>query len=265
MESKFLKGLLIACMMMTTVLLSSCGYERIDAGCEGIKVNLYGDDKGVGDVSLVTGAVWYNPITTAIYEYPMQVQTIDYPEFTINAKDGSEFKLDPKVNINPVAGTSPIIFKKYRKPIEEVMQNVLYTHIQNAYRIKLNAFTTDEIVSNREMIDKSAEDFLRETLLKENFELGEMTSGLKYPDVIVNSVNAKNKAVQEAMQVENEVKVAEAQAKKLIVAAEAEYRANELKTKALTPAILEQMWIEKWDGKLPVYGQVPTLFKNIGK
>ena len=23
------------------------------------------------------------------------------------------------------------------------------------------------------------------------------------------------------------------------------------------------MWIEKWDGKLPVYGQVPTLFKNI--
>lgn len=39
---------------------------------------------------------------------------------------------------------------------------------------------------------------------------------------------------------------------------------NELKTKASTPAILEQMWIEKWDGKLPVYGQVPTLFKNIG-
>lgn len=66
MESKFLKGLLIACMMMTTVLLSSCGYERIDAGCEGIKVNLYGDDKGVGDVSLVTGAVWYNPVTTAV-------------------------------------------------------------------------------------------------------------------------------------------------------------------------------------------------------
>lgn len=50
------------------------------------------------------------------------------------------------------------------------------------------------------------------------------------------------------MKVENEVKVAEAQAKKLIVAAEAEYRANELKTKALTPAILEQMRIDKWMG-----------------
>ena len=25
------------------------------------------------------------------------------------------------------------------------------------------------------------------------------------------------------------------------------------------------MWIEKWDGKLPVYGQVPTIFKDISK
>lgn len=33
-------------------------YERVDAGHEGILVNLYGADKGVNDVSLVTGMVW---------------------------------------------------------------------------------------------------------------------------------------------------------------------------------------------------------------
>jgi hypothetical protein len=38
-----------------------------------------------------------------------------------------------------------------------------------------------------------------------------------------------------------------------------------LKTKGLTPAILEQMWIEKWNGSLPQYGTVPTLFKDITK
>jgi hypothetical protein len=75
----------------------------------------------------------------------------------------------------------------------------------------------------------------------------------------------KNKVVQDELRAQNEVKLAEAQAKKLIVQAEAEKQANELKTKALTPAILEQMWIEKWDGKLPVYGTVPTLFKDITK
>ena len=27
----------------------------------------------------------------------------------------------------------------------------------------------------------------------------------------------------------------------------------------LTPEILKKMWIEKWDGKLPVYGNVPQI------
>ena len=92
-----------------------------------------------------------------------------------------------------------------------------------------------------------------------------MTSGLKYPQSIVNAVNAKNKAIQDAQKVQNELAVVKAEAEKIIVKAEAEKKANELKAQALTPQILEQMWINKWDGKLPIYGQVPTLFKNITK
>lgn len=68
-----------------------------------------------------------------------------------------------------------------------------------------------------------------------------------------------------AQKAENEVKVAEAEAKKLVVAAEAEAEANRLRTQALTPQVLEKMWIDKWDGTLPVYGTVPTLFKDISK
>lgn len=69
------------------------------------------------------------------------------------------------------------------------------------------------------------------------------------------------------MQVENEVKVAEAQAKKLIVAAEAEKKANELRQQALTPAILEKMWIEKWDGTVPtvITGGNTSAFLDLGK
>ena len=45
----------------------------------------------------------------------------------------------------------------------------------------------------------------------------------------------------------------------MLVQARAEKEANELKSATLTPAILKKMWIEKWDGKLPVYGNVPQL------
>lgn len=73
--------------------------------------------------------------------------------------------------------------------------------------------------------------------------------------------------IQQAMQVENEVKVAEAQAKKLIVAAEAEKKANELRQQALTPAILEKMWIEKWDGTVPtvITGGNTSAFLDLSK
>ena len=67
------------------------------------------------------------------------------------------------------------------------------------------------------------------------------------------------------MKVQNEVEVAKAEAEKLVVTAEAEKKANELRNISLTPQILESMWIEKWNGQLPVYGEVPRLFKDISK
>lgn len=42
-------------IVFLTSFFVSC-VQRIDAGHEGIRVNLYGSDKGVDDVSLVTGA-----------------------------------------------------------------------------------------------------------------------------------------------------------------------------------------------------------------
>lgn len=261
---KILKTLVLAVVTIFIGLnLESC--ERVDAGHEGILVNLYGDDKGVGDVSMCTGMVWYNPFTQSVYEYPTYVQTVDYEPFTINAKDGSEFTVDPTISLKIVDGKSPAVFKKYRKELDEVINTTLYNYVKNAFRIQLNNFSTDYIVSNRDSIENAIERYLAADLLKENFQLEQLTSGLKYPETIVKAVNEKNRAIQEAQKAENEVLVAEANAKKLIVAAEAEAKANELKNQALTPQILEKMWIEKWDGKLPVYGTTPQLFKDITK
>lgn len=263
MKSKLIMGILSLFMAFS---LTSC-MEKVDAGCEGIKVNLYGDSKGVDGTSLVTGVVWYNPWTTKVYEYPTYVQTIDYKPFTVNAKDGSEFTVDPTISLKIVDGKSPLVFKKYRKELNEVIEGTLYNYVKDAFRIQLNKFTTDDIVSKRDSIESAIERHLSATLAKENFQLEQLTSGLKYPQTIVESVNAKNKAIQQAMQVENEVKVAEAQAKKLIVAAQAEREANELRQQALTPAILEKMWIEKWNGTVPtvITGGNTSTFLDLSK
>ena len=275
MKSKFIKVLLFTFMVMISMMFTSCGYERIDAGYEGIKVNLYGDDKGVDDITLVTGAVWYNPITTAVYEYPTFVQTVDYAPFSINAKDGSSFTVDPTISLKIVDGKSAEVFKKYRKEdITEVINTTLYNYVRNAFRIQLNNYTTDELVSKREEFEKAIEERLSTELLAENFKLEQMTSGLQYPQTLVNAIDAKNAAVQEAQKAQNEVLKIKAEAEKKIAAANGEAKALKIKGDAeaeynrkiaasLSPLIVQQMMLDKWDGKLPVYGTMPTLFKDI--
>ncbi|WP_242922123.1 SPFH domain-containing protein [Pontibacter liquoris] len=248
-------------LAFSATAITSC--TRIDAGHEGILVKLYGSDKGVQDVSLVTGRVWYNPLTEEVFQFPTFVQTVDYAPFTVNAKDGSVFTVDPTLSFRVIAGQSPQIFSKYRKEINQITETTLYNYTRDAFRIQFNQYSTDSIISNRQSFEDKVQQALGDALRKEGFALEQMTSGLQYPDVIVQAVNLKNKAVQQAMQVENELKVAEAQARKKIVEAEAEARANELRQRTLTSLLIQQQFIEKWDGRTPLYGNSPTFFKNV--
>lgn len=268
------KLMLILAITAASFSITSC-YTRIDAGYEGIKVRKYGDNKGVDQVSLVTGAVWFNPFLVDIYKYPTFVQTVDYEPFSINAKDGSSFTVDPTISLKIVDGKASEVFKKYRKEnIEDVITTTLYNYVKNAFRIQLNNYTTDELVSKREEFEKAIETRLAQELLAENFELEQMTSGLQYPKTLIQSIDAKNAMIQEALKVENEVKKIEAEAKKKIAEAEgvaealrikgdAEAEYNRKIANSLSPLIVQQSMIERWDGVLPTYGQVPTLFKQV--
>ena len=253
------KTIIIVGLLLT--VFSSC--TRIDAGHEGILIKQYGSDKGVQDVSLVTGRVWYNPWTEDVEQYATFIQTIDYDAFNINAKDGSEFIVDPTLSYNIVTGNSPQIFRKYRKALDEVSKTTILNYVKDAFRLQMNKYTTDEIVSNREKFETDVQKTLSDVLDKEGFRLEQLTSGLKYPQTIVDAVNAKNQAVQDAMKVENELRITTAEAKKLVVQAEAEKKANELKQVSLTPMLIQAMFIEKWNGITPLYGNSPVLFQSV--
>lgn len=66
--------------------------------------------------------------------------------------------------------------------------------------------------------------------------------------------------IQLAQKAQNEVAVAEAEARKKIVTAEAEAKANAIINASLTPLLVKQQWINKWDGSMPkVTGNSSTL------
>ena len=148
-----------------------------------------------------------------------------------------------------------------------MINTTLYNYIKDAFRIQLNTFTTDYIVSHRDSIEKAIESYLSASLSKENFQLEQLTSGLKYPQSIVDAVTAKTAAIQEAQRAQNELEVVKAEAEKVLVKARAEKEANELKSQALTPQILQQMWIDKWNGTVPtvITGGNTSTFLDLSK
>ena len=267
MSKSKLIGSMILGFFALTFLFNSC--ERIDAGHVGVKVNMYGTGKGVGDVTECTGWVFYNPITTKIYEFPTFMQHKEYTKtedvdnsFIVNSKDGSEFHVSPIINYAVEREKVPSIFSKYRRELTAIEDGFLKTTIYDAFRMTANAYTAEELISNRQTFEIKVRATLDANLLKEGFVISQLTSNLLYPETFKKAIEAKNNAVQSALTAENQVKTAEAQAKikvataqgnaeALLTNARAEAESNKLRQQTLTPLLLQQMWIEKWDGRLP--------------
>jgi regulator of protease activity HflC (stomatin/prohibitin superfamily) len=254
-------------VVLLVVGVFSC--ERIDAGHVGVKVNLYGSGKGVSDVTECTGLVFYNPMSTKIYEFPTYIQHKEYKKseegdnsFIVNSKDGSEFSVSPIMNYSIQREKVPTIFAKYRRSLPEIEEGFLKTAVYDAFRLAANKYTADGLISNREIFEVEVRRILVSQLQKEGFILNQFTSNLIYPDSFKKAINAKNNAVQSALMAENKVKQAEAEAKikvatangnaeALLANARAEAESNRLRQQTLTPMLIQQQWIEKWKGNVP--------------
>lgn len=266
------KSLLMALLALVSFNLFSCR-EKIDAGNVGLLISQYGDNKGQG-VELIAGSTWYNPWTEDVVEIPAFVQHKEFQDFTINAKDGSEFTLSPQLNYRIEKGSVPDVYRKYRKTLPELEEGVIKTIVKESYRIILNSYTTDSLMNSRARFEKQIFDTLKAKLDREGFVMEQLTSGLYPPKSIVAAIDAKNQAVQNAMRIDNEVKSTEAEARKkvakatgdaeaLVIQAKADAEANRLRQQSLNSLLIQQQFIEKWNGALPIYGQTPTIFKNI--
>ena len=261
-RGKFILGVIVL-FFASIFLMNSC--ERIDAGHVGVKVDMYGSGKGVNDVTECTGVVFYNPITTKIYEFPTFIQHKEYKDensFVVNSKDGSEFSVSPIMNYSVQREKVPAIFAKYRRSLEEIEEGFLKTAVYDAFRLATNKYTADGLIGNREVFEIEVRRLLETQLLKEGFVINQFTSNLVYPDSFKKAINAKNNAVQKSLMAENQVKQAEAEAKikiakangeaeSILTLAKAEAESNRLRQQTLTPMLLQQQWIEKWRGNVP--------------
>jgi regulator of protease activity HflC (stomatin/prohibitin superfamily) len=233
--------------------------ERIDAGYAGVKVKLYGDDKGIDQSVLVTGMVFYNPITETVVEFPTFVQHKDYKEssFVVTTNDGTEFRISPIINYRVEKNHVPFIYGKYRKTLPEIEDGFLKTTIFEIYRQITNQYTSDALIVKRAEYENKVSALVRTVLGKEGFILEQFTANIGYPESLRQSIIAKTTAIQNAQTINNriasaraeaDIKVATAKgdAESMLTRARAEAEANKLKQQSLTPLLIQQQAIEAW-------------------
>lgn len=267
------KIFLIAAMCMAA-LTTSC--TTIDSGSVGIRFYKWAansDEKG-GVIGTCKGFVWFNPFTQSIFEYETFVQRKTYDEFKVNAKDASIFTMQPTIAYRLDPDMATHVFVKYRKSLADIEDGYINTCIYEAYRTCGNTYTSDYLMANRGEFEAEVRKRLEKSLNQEGFIVEEFTSNIIPPKSLQDAINAKNEAVQNALKAENKVKEAEANAKIEIAKAQGEAQAlrikgdgeayyNRVVAQSLSPLLVQQDAIDKWDGKLPQYSGGATPLLNL--
>lgn len=269
---RFLTSIIVAITAM--IMFNSCACTIVDNSEVGIKFKKFSvTEQGKLEAEPATGYIFYNPFTTAVFKYPVFVQRVDYPAFSVTTKDAAIFSMDPLLAYQIDRNQATDIFTKYRKPLKDIEAGYMRTCIWDAYRITANSYTADELMASRAKFEDEVRAMLNASLGNEGFIISEFTSQIDPPQSLRETINAKLQAIQNALKSENQVKEAEANAKIAVAKAKGEADAMKIQADAeayynrtvaasLNSLLVQQYAIEKWNGTLPTYngsGSVPFI------
>ena len=154
------------------------------------------------------------------------------------------------------------LYRYNNTPLEIVIDTDIKKLVEDRFNVETTKYTSTELGAAKGEIMEAVKNYVIPYFKEYGITitvLG-MKEGVSYEnDKIQKAIDEKFASEQELViqQNKNEAAIAkaEADAKAKIMDAEAQAKANALLTESLTPELLEKMYYEKWDGKLPyIYG-----------
>src|SRR4051794_8865804 len=135
----------VALIIGAMVLFSSCS-ARVDAGHVGIRVKLAGSSRGVDDIPVVTGWVFYNALTEQLVMFPTSVQNVVWTKdahegraqdesITFSSQEGVNVNADIGLSFHIEAAMAPHIYLRFRK---SDLLELSDGYIRNAVREKFS-------------------------------------------------------------------------------------------------------------------------------
>lgn len=283
MEKKKVQVIIGIFSLLILLFIFCC--KRIDSGHAGIKVYNYGDDKGVSNITEVTGWTFYNPLSQKVYEVPTFVQTANYKldtvetdnnsELRFNTKDGMVVRIDASLNYSTPSENVVKIFKKYRKPVGELQGNILRNLVIESLNQVCGDYTCEQVYERRNELEAKARKYLIEFLGKEGFIVEQFVilGELRLPRTVIHNINEKVNATQIALKKQQEVqqeiydsqkRVAKARGDSMVtmitatgkanaldITSTAEAKANSKINSTITDMLIRYTQAQSWNGQYP--------------
>ncbi len=199
-----------------------------------------------------------NPITDAVTVYDLRITRDDFQRVDGLSSDMQTIYLDIVINWKLDPEKLIDIYKTIKGNIKETIMN---NAVIDTSKAELGKFRIDEIARNRENLKAAIESALRTRLKEKYIDIVNVSIvNVDYSDAYERAIEAKLIAEQKALEAKNQKEQAR-------FFAEAKAIENQNLASTITPLVLKQKWIEKWDGKLPVYmlGENTNILLDIPK
>jgi regulator of protease activity HflC (stomatin/prohibitin superfamily) len=251
-------------------MTTGCMYKTVPPGHVGIRVEMTGSDRGVQQIPLQTGRIWYNPINETVLDYPTFVQRAIWTrssvegspnndEISFQSKDALHFAADVAVSYQLLRDKVPHFYVQFRNDnISSFTHGFLRDAVRNAIGKIANEYTAEEIngIKQSEITEKALAAVSKklEVIGVDIVQMG-FTSPPRPPEEVARAIKNKIAAIQRAEQAENERREAIAEGEKTVALAQATARANEVIQRSVTPQLIQWRQLDilnaKWDGKFP--------------
>ncbi len=268
------------------LVVSVVGFARIEPGHVGIKVHYGGSQRGVDDFPTQIGWVFYIRGFSTVLEWPVFTQTVIWTqsrhegralneEISFNSREGMPFTADVSVSYRLEPDRVPHFYVQFRTDHMDIWSHGYLRNVtRDAFNEEGTRYTAEELYGERkEEFLKSSRQRVQEHMKPFGVSVEQFgfVGPPRPPEPVAKAIEAKIKAIQDAIRTENEVRatraeaakrVAEAEglAKATVARAEGDARANAILAASITGTLLQwrqlelqQQAIAKWNGVRPQF------------
>lgn len=265
MRKGFTGGIVVAIIIILVVVLGALCTTRVPAGYVAVQYDVNG---GVKDQVLSQGWHLISPtVKTTKYTVGIEQSYLTSDDrgdsdtdesFTASSAEGKAIDIDLTFTYQYKPENVTDVFNRFKgQSGKEVRDSFIKPNIISWTKEVVAKYNVADILGaekanvNLALTDYISKKFEPYGITVSNVSLINVGVDKKTKEVINNKIAAQQNA--ETQKIENQTKVdkAKADAEALLIEAEAEAKANEIKKKSLSKEIIQGMYIEKWDGKLP--------------